>query len=98
MAAILEEDVQRLGIELRGRLLARELDPLGEPGIGHGGRIDGADRAVGKPYARADDVLGIDPAQRRGRGEGGDFSDWASEALEEIESMDRLRQQHAAAI
>src|SRR5439155_3060897 len=80
---VLEPEVEGLGAEDGGAFVADQLDALGKAGIGHGRRVDRADRAIGEGDRRAGDVLGVDGAQRRGGRRGGDRGDRTSQAVEQ---------------
>src|SRR5207237_790777 len=77
---------------------AGDLDPLGEAGIARRGGVDRAEGAAREPDRAAAEILRLHPVEARRAGEGGDLDDRTDEALEEVERVDRLRHQDAAAV
>ena len=82
------------GIALR----AGDLDPLRVAGIGRRGGDQCRRRAAAGFEQGGDVVLRLHAVQRGGAGLGRDHFGDADERAEEIERVDRLRQQHAAAV
>ncbi len=97
-AAVLPEQLERAAGQDRGALGADDLDALGEARIGRGRRIERAERAVGEADAGADQILGLHAVHGRRAGERRHLDDGPGQALEQVERVDRLGEQHAAAV
>ena len=97
-AAVLPKNLQSLGREHGRRMLAGELDALGKAGIRDRGRVDRPGGAVAEFDGRNRDVLRVDRPEGGGFGDGGDTGDRPRQALEQVEGVDGLGEQHAAAV
>ncbi len=91
-------DAKRVAGEHRRALGAREDELLRRARVEACRGDDAAERAIGEAQTGADEVLGLHAMEPAGSRHGGDLGDRPGEAQHEIEGMDRLADQHAAAV
>ena len=97
-APVVPVEVDLAGRQHRRAPRADDLDALGEARVARGRGVQRAERAVGKAQRRARDVFGFHPVQRRRCGKRGDLGNARRQRQEQVERVDRLRDQHAAAV
>ena len=97
-AAVMEADFQFRSENEGGAFFADDFDALAKARIGRGRRGNDAERAVFVFHRRGHEILGLHAMHRRGGRIGEDFVHIAGEREHQIERVDALRDQDAAAV